>query len=101
MKKAMKTVITLVIVLVLVAAVVVGGVLWYNNSHYIGRDAALSAAAADAGFTVAQVFDTDTDLKLGDGPARYHVEFHAEGGEYEYVVNAVSGEILSGGLDNH
>lgn len=96
MKKSLRIALSVVIILV-----VVGCVFWYNSCHYIGRTAAVAAAVADAGIAPEQAYDTDVDLKVGHGPARYDVEFSAAGAEYEYVVNAVTGEILSGGVETH
>ena len=101
MKKAIKILIIVVIILAVVAAAVLGYLCWYNSTHYIGRDAALSAAIADAGYTADQVYDTHAELEVGHGSAVYEVEFKAAAGEYDYVINAVTGAVLHSGMDTH
>ena len=52
-----KTIIWIIVAIVLVAAIALG-LVWYfvwNDSAYIGRDAAAEAALADAGFTRQEV----------------------------------------------
>ena len=52
-----KTIIIIIVALVLIAAVALG-LVWYfvwNDSAYIGRDAAKAAALADAGFSAQEV----------------------------------------------
>ena len=39
--------------------------------------------------------DVDLDLDPDDGPAHYDVDFKVGDKEYEYDVNAVTGEIMS------
>ena len=72
-----KTIIWIIVAIVLVAAVALG-LVWYfvwNDSAYIGRDAA-GAAALDDGF----VF--------------YDVKFINGTTEYEYTIDASTGDVL-------
>ena len=100
MKKVLRIALVAALILAVLAPAALGYLYWYNSTHYIGRAAAVSAAIADAGYTADQVYDIDTDLEVGRGAARYEVDFRASGGEYDYVVNAVTGEILSTGVEN-
>ena len=61
-------------------------------SETIGRDAALNAALAHAGIT--DPYNVDVDYDYEHGSAVFEVEFHKSGYEYEYVVDAATGEIL-------
>ena len=58
----------------------------------IGSDAALNAALAHAGVT--DPYNVDVDYDYERGTAVFELEFHKSGYEYEYVVDAATGEIL-------
>lgn len=60
----------------------------------IGEDAAMTIALDDAGRKPSQVDDADVKLKQKTGSEYYKVEFEAEGYEYEYRIEAFTGEIL-------
>lgn len=59
----------------------------------IGRDKALEAAINAGGFKKAEVY-TEVDSDIDDVPAHYDVEIKHNGTEYEYKVDAYTGEIL-------
>lgn len=59
----------------------------------IGRDKALEIAMAASGFSADEVY-TETDSDLDDTPAHYDVEIKHNGIEYEYKIDAYTGEIL-------
>ena len=61
-------------------------------SETIGADAAVNAALAHAGVTAP--YNTDVDYDYERGTAVFEVEFHKGGYEYEYLVDALTGEIL-------
>lgn len=91
-----KTIIWIIIALVLVAAVALG-LVWYfvwNDSAYIGRDAASAAALADAGFTQQEVSRLDADFERDDGFVFYEVKFINGTTEYDYVIDASTGAVL-------
>ena len=63
-------------------------------SHYITLEKAKEIALAQAGVKAsAAVFD-DKEFDLDDGSAVYELEFEANGNEYEYDVNAVTGKVM-------
>ena len=63
----------------------------------IGREAALAAALEDAGLTLQEVTDTDVEYEKELGAAWYDVEFDSGLKEYDYRVDAYTGEILNVG----
>lgn len=86
-----KTIIWIIVAIVLVAAIALG-LVWYfvwNDSAYIGRDAAAEAALADAGFT-----RLDTDFERDDGFVYYDVKFINGTMEYDYTIDASTGAVL-------
>lgn len=94
MKK--KTLIIIIVAAVLIAALVIG-LVWYfvwNDSAYIGRDAASSAALADAGFAAADVQRLKSDFERDDGFVYYEVSFVSGTTEYEYTIDASTGAVL-------
>ena len=60
----------------------------------IGKDAAAAAAAAYAGLTAYDFADVDPELD--EYPAHYEVELITAQGEFDYDVDAWTGEILKG-----
>ena len=63
----------------------------------IGKDAAAAAAAAYAGLTSYDYADVDPELD--ENPAHYEVELYTAGGEFDYDVDAWTGEVLKGIAD--
>lgn len=93
----MKKTIIRIIIAIVVIAVVVLGLVWYfvwNDSAYIGRDAAAAAALADAGFTQQEVQRLDTDFEHDDGFVFYSVNFINGTMEYDYTIDPNTGEVL-------
>ena len=91
----MKKILVIVLILVVVAAAVVGVILWKNASAYIGDKAALEIAMRDAAVEPSTVTETSVDFEKNNLSAWYEVEIDTHAIDYEYVVNAVSGEILN------
>lgn len=65
----------------------------------IGKEAALSIALKDAGLTEDQITDLDIDYEKTPSSAWYEIDFDYQNAEYEYDIDAFSGEILSKNLD--
>ena len=65
-----------------------------SDKAYIGHEKARDAALQDAGVTAAQASGLEVEMDYDDGLMVYEVEFRANGREYEYEVNALSGEIV-------
>ena len=65
----------------------------------IGRDAAAYAAEQYAGTTALDSVTAEVDSELDESPAHYEVELHTAWGEFEYLVDAYTGKVLSGQRD--
>ena len=61
----------------------------------IGKDAALDIALADAGVEKNKAIDIDIELDSDKYNKWYEVEFDSGSHEYDYRIQAESGEILS------
>ena len=97
MKKKIILAVVLILVLALAALLIVNA---FVGGKTIGKDAALQAALADAGLTRDQVVDVDIELERERGSSWYEVDFEYGHAEYEYKINAYSGEILFSRIDN-
>ena len=64
------------------------------TSSYIGDQAAIDIALADAGFAASDVFGLDAELDLDDAVVHYDVEFKQGNMEYDYDIDATTGAIL-------
>ena len=62
----------------------------------IGRDAAAYAAEQYAGTAALDSVTAEVDSELDESPAHYEVELHTAWGEFEYLVDAYTGKVLSG-----
>ena len=65
----------------------------------IGKDAAAYAAEQYAGTTALDSVTAEVDSELDEFPAHYEVELHTAWGEFEYLVDAYTGKVLSGQKD--
>ena len=65
----------------------------------IGKDAAAYAAEQYAGTTALDSVTAEVDPELDESPAHYEVELHTAWGEFEYLVDAYTGKVLSGQKD--
>ena len=65
----------------------------------IGKDAAAYAAEQYAGTTALDSVTAEVNSELDESPAHYEVELHAAWGEFEYLVDAYTGKVLSGQKD--
>ena len=66
-----------------------------GSDAYIAADDAETAALTDAGLTADAVRGLHSRLEYDDGRAVYDVEFWTDTDEYDYEIDAVSGNILS------
>ncbi len=86
-----------------IAALSVGGVSAYKKSaekNSIGTDAAYSLAVEDAGINKENARKIRNDFEHEDGRFVYEVEFDADGKEYDYIIDAKSGEIIEKESEN-
>ena len=65
----------------------------------IGMDAACTAAEEYAGTTAVDSVTAEVDPELDESPAHYEVELHTQWGEFEYLVDAYTGKVISGQKD--
>ena len=65
----------------------------------IGKAAAAYAAEQYAGTTALDSVTAEVDSELDESPAHYEVELHTAWGEFEYLVDAYTGNVLSGQKD--
>lgn len=89
---------TVLLVLAVVFAIAVCGCA-LGGKKMIGKDAALQVALEDAGLTSEEVRDVDIELDRTLTSRRYEVDFEAGRTEYEYRIDAYTGEILSAATD--
>ncbi len=64
------------------------------DAGMITREDALAAALADAGLAETEVYDVDIELERRISSAYYEVDFETQSTEYEYDIEAFTGEIL-------
>ena len=62
--------------------------------QYITPEEAKAIALKDADLAEADVRDLEVELDLDDGPAHYDVDFEKGSDDYDYDIDAVTGEIL-------
>ncbi|MDR2939078.1 MAG: PepSY domain-containing protein [Clostridiales bacterium] len=65
-----------------------------NANNYIGEEKAKLIAIAHSGVPGAQIVLTKTKLDYDDGRVDYDIEFYYNNTEYEYEIDAISGQIL-------
>ncbi len=65
----------------------------------IGKAAAAYAAEQYAGTAALDSVTAEVDSELDESPAHYEVELHTAWGEFEYLVDAYTGNVLSGQKD--
>ena len=65
-----------------------------SDKGYIGTEKALSIALQHAGFTASNILGSEVEMDYENGTMAYEVKFVANGIEYEYDINANTGEIL-------
>ncbi len=66
-----------------------------NKANKISLDEAKNKALKDAGLSASQVTFTKTKQDYDDGITVYEIEFHTSTQEYEYEINAATGQIYS------
>ena len=69
------------------------------TGEYIGYESALAAALSHAGMDSSQVSGTEVEMDCENGIIIYEVEFKYGGQDYEYEINASTGEIMVSDVD--
>lgn len=75
-----------------------GGIASVGNASeqaYIGAEKAKEIALSDAGESIDSVILKEIKMDYDDGVVEYDVEFCVSGTEYEYSINASTGDIMS------
>ena len=72
-----------------------------NNSEYITEAAAKAAALNHAGINEGDATFLRVQFDYDDGRAEYEVEFNKDGVEYDYEIDAVTGEVISYDVDRN
>lgn len=65
-----------------------------STSSYIGRDKAMEIALSDVGLSFSDVRALEVELDAENGKLVYEVEFKSGANEYDYEIDAKSGEII-------
>ena len=65
-----------------------------NNGEYIERDRALEIALEKAGVSEADAKRVEVSLDADERVPKYEIEFVAGGFEYDYDINAKTGEVI-------
>ena len=65
-----------------------------SDKKYVGTEAALATALAHAELAEADVTGVECELDFEHGQMVYEIEFDYDGYEYDYVIDAESGEII-------
>ena len=65
----------------------------------IGMERALEIALLTCGQSADQLTKQEVDTELDEVPAHYEVELHTAWGEFEYLVDAYTGKVISGQKD--
>ncbi len=87
---------------VLAISTITGGVLVYAsyvNQSYIGEEKAGDIALEHAGVSESEVSFTQSKFDYDDGVAEYEVDFYIGTTEYDYEIDAVTGEVRSYDVD--
>ena len=101
--KTMKKKLLIILAVIVLIAAVALGLVWYfvwNDSAYIGKDAAQAAALADAGVTAESVQRLRVKFERDDGLVYYEVSFVSGVMEYEYVIDPLTAAVLHFEMDN-
>lgn len=65
-----------------------------SSKAYIGTEAATEKAIRHAGVTADRLIGLETELDYEYGSMVYEIEFTADGTEYEYDIDALTGDVL-------
>ena len=66
-----------------------------TDSQYIGTDKAKEIALSHSGVSASSATFTKTKLDRDDGMYLYEIDFHAGNLEYEYEINALTGDVVN------
>ena len=95
-KRAVITTCCIFLALILIAAAVTAIVV---KNSLMDRTEACDAALTDARLLRSDVNGLKAELDLDDGEFRYDVEFYSAGVEYDYIIDASDGDVISRDVD--
>ena len=98
-RKEMKQFKRLVLVGLILAILLTACGCAFGGRKKIGKDSALQAALDHAGLTADQVKDIDIEYERGVGSSWYEVDLESGIVEYDYKVDAFTGEVLASAMD--
>lgn len=99
MNKTVKTILIIALVLVLIGACIGGFFIWRHNTTCIGHRTAEDIAVKDSGLAANEIKDIETDFEKNRYTAWYEVEIESFNAEYEYIIDAHTGEILNSAME--
>lgn len=95
MNKTVKTILIVALVLVLIGACIGGFFIWRHNTTYIGRHTAEDIAVKDSGLALNEIKEIKAEFEKNRYTAWYEVEIETFGMDYDYVIDARTGDILN------
>lgn len=88
--------------LVAVAGLAFGGYYAYQQSQFqISESKAVTAAMRDANLSKNDVTKTEVDKEIEDGMAVYEIDLTTIDGDYDYVIDGKTGDIISRDIDRN
>ena len=71
-----------------------------SRTAYVDKETAVAAALADLGATEADARVTEVELDYEHGTMVYEIEIRLDGNEYDYEIDAVSGNVIRASADS-
>lgn len=93
-KKILRVAAIVLAVALLLTGAAAGYSLWYGHKNFVGKDAAVAAAMAEAGVERAQLLSSKAHVEAEDGLFVYEVTLRTAARKYEYEVHAATGTVL-------
>lgn len=95
MKKLFSTPKKAIIIVICIVVVIIAATVTAIKSTLITKAEAKIAALKDAGLSEAEASALRARLEFDDGRFQYEVDFYSNGTEYEYLIQAKNGEIIT------
>lgn len=78
----------------IIAVLLLSGCAKQQQAEYIGKEAAAQLALSSSGIAPADAKSMTTDLNSRSGTDYYRVAFSTDNGNYEYMIDAVTGVVI-------